>query len=178
METSVPVVLRPCVSPTQKHHRARCMEAPHICKKEERHEVDERIRQLLVLFQGDPNLFPPDGKVAFSLRQGRSRAGLLENDCTGGARGSAKVDKILLPEGDPALTPPDAKEHPIAVRPMPKSERRVREFPPADGQLTERGRSCSLSGCSSAGARVTGSGPASRCTRRYCASAPFSATDI
>lgn len=60
------------------------MEKTHIREQEEREEVDKGIRKLLVLLEGNPDLLPTHGNVAFSFREGRTRSWLLKDDYTSG----------------------------------------------------------------------------------------------
>jgi hypothetical protein len=52
----------------------------YVSQEEERKEVHESVRQLLVLFQSNPNLFPADCGIVLALRQRRTRTGLLVDD--------------------------------------------------------------------------------------------------
>lgn len=89
IDTSVPVVFRPCrhtpstiatttsAPGTGRSGRGRT----HVGEEEERKEVDERVRQLLVLLERVPDLLPADRQVVLALWQRRAGAGLLEDDC-------------------------------------------------------------------------------------------------
>ena len=44
------------------------VDATYVCEQEERDQVYERIRELPVLFERDPNLLPSDSDIMFTLR--------------------------------------------------------------------------------------------------------------
>lgn len=74
-----------------RDERPGCVKA--ICKQEEGEEVDECVRELLVLLERQPDLLPADGEVILALGKLWARAGVLEDE------------------------PPDTGQYPISVCP-------------------------------------------------------------
>ena len=82
IETSVPVVFKPCpvhasILGDRRQNEART----YVSQEEEREEVHEGVGQLLVLLERDPDLLPSNRQVVFSLRKSRPRTRLLEDNC-------------------------------------------------------------------------------------------------